>query len=139
VTLAVIDVVHRIDRGGSQRCVRSRLRRRDRSGMTGLAEVRKNLLRLDLSFAQGREIVVESFFFGEAELAGVGADETFIEDAAGKLIEALFFQGEKHARADLRRVGNGLDRKAALLAPLAKFFSEGSHSGSGGTQLAARF
>ena len=39
-------------------------------------------------------------------MLGVGANESFVEDAAGKLVEVFFFDGAKHARADFGDVGN---------------------------------
>ncbi len=99
---------------------------------SGLLEIRENLLGLKLTFAQGGEIVGYGFFLVEADLAGVGADEPLIENTAGKLVEVFFLEGAQHARTNFGGVGNGLERKAALLTLLAKFFSEGSHSGSGG-------
>src|SRR5579863_934401 len=55
---------------------------------------------------------------------GVGADESFIEDAAGKLVEVFFFEGAEHAGADFCGVGNGIEFDAALFALFAKFFPE---------------
>lgn len=86
---------------------------------------------LDLTLAQGSKIVGDGFFFVKADLAGVGAHESFIEDAAGKLIEVFFFQCAEHARADLGGVGDGVELEAALLALFAKFFSEGCQGCSG--------
>ena len=79
-----------------------------------------------MTFAQGEEVVGESLFFVEANLAGVGADETFIEDAAGKLVEVFVLEGAQHAGADFGGVGDGIEGEAALLALFAKFFSKGS-------------
>jgi hypothetical protein len=46
-------------------------------------------LLLDLTFAQGGEVIGYGFFFVESDLAGEGADETFVEDAARKLVEVF--------------------------------------------------
>jgi hypothetical protein len=81
----------------------------------------------ELTLADGREIVGHGFLFVKADLAGVGADETFIEDAAGELVEAFVLESAQHAGADLRGVGDGIEFDAAQLALLAKFFSEGAH------------
>jgi hypothetical protein len=90
------------------------------------AEIRKNGLLLNLAFAQGGEIVGDGFLFVEADLAGIGAYETLIEDAAGKLVEVFVFEGAQHARADLGGIGDGVERDAALLALFAKFISKRS-------------
>jgi hypothetical protein len=99
------------------------------------AEVRKNGLSLNLAFAQGGEIVGDDFFFVEADLAGVGAYEAFVEDAAGKLVEAFVLDGAQHAGADFCDAGDSVEREATLLALLAKFVSERTHGGSGGAML----
>ena len=111
------------------------VRRRDtakirRAGGTGFAgwstEVGEDGLLLNLTLTQSGEIIGDRFFFVEADLAGVGPDESFIEDATGKLVEVFLFERAKHANADFGGVGNGIESEAALLALLAKFFSEGS-------------
>jgi hypothetical protein len=99
-----------------------------RTGFTGCrSEVRQNGLLLDLTLAQSGEVVGYGFFFVKSDLAGVGADESFIEDAAGKLVEVFVFESAQHAGADFCSVGDGIELEPALLALLAKFFSEGSH------------
>ncbi len=90
------------------------------------SKIRQNGLGLSLTFGQGGEIVRDRFFFVEADLAGVGADEAFIKNAARKLVEVLVFERLQHAGADFRRVGDGLQRDAAQFALLAQFFPEGS-------------
>jgi len=55
----------------------------------------------------------------------------------GSLVEVFLFEGAQHAGADLGGVGDGFEREAALLALLAKFFSERSTSGSGGREYPA--
>jgi hypothetical protein len=102
-----------------------------RDDLAGLSrrgvEIRQNGLRLNLTLAQSGEIVGYRFFFVEADLAGVGADETFVEDAARELVKMFVFEGAQHAGADFRGVGDGIERDATLLALLAKFFPERSH------------
>ena len=93
----------------------------------GGAEIRENGLLLNLTFAQSSQIVGYGFFFVESDLAGVGAHETFVEDAAGKLVEVFVLEGAQHASADFGGVGDGIEREAALLALFAKFFSKRSH------------
>ena len=96
------------------------------------AEVGENGLRVNLALAQGGKVIGDNFFFVEADLAGVGADETFVEDAAGELVEMLVLNGAEHAGADFRGGGDGVERDAAPLTLLTKFFSEGAHKNSGG-------
>jgi hypothetical protein len=95
-------------------------------GVMKVAEIGEDGLLLNLTLAQRGEIVGHGFFFVEPYLARVGADEPFIEDAAGKLVEVFLFQGAQHASADLGGVGDGVESDAALLALFAKFFSERS-------------
>jgi hypothetical protein len=92
-----------------------------------VAEIRQDGLRLNLTLAQGGEIVGDGFFFVETDLAGVGAYETFVEYAAGELVEVLVLECAEHAGADFRCVGDGVERDVALFALLAKFFSERTH------------
>jgi hypothetical protein len=95
-----------------------------RSLASGVTEIRQNFLRLHLTLTQGRQIISNGFFFVEPDLAGVGADEAFVEYAAGKLVEVFFFERAEHARADFCSVRDGVERESALLALLAKFFPE---------------
>jgi hypothetical protein len=90
------------------------------------AKIRQNGL-LKETLAQGGGIVGHGFFLIESDLAGVGADETSIEDTAGKLVKVFFFKGAQHADADFRGVGDVIELEATLLALLAKFFSEDTH------------
>ena len=92
----------------------------------GRAEIGQDGLLLNLAFAQGLQIIGDGFFFVESDLAGVGANESFIKDPAGKLIEMFVLQGAQHARADLGGIGDGVELEAALLALFAKFFSKRS-------------
>lgn len=106
--------------------------RRDRRGWC------RGVLGIELCLAQGRQILGYSLFIVEPEMAGVGADESFIKDTAGKLIEAFVFDGFEHARADLGDVGNVIERVATPLALFAELVSEGSHSDSAGGAVSAR-
>ena len=72
-------------------------------------------MRLDLRLAQGGEIFGYGLFVVESEMPGIGANESFIKDAAGKLIEVFVFDGFEHARADLGDVGNVIEREATPL------------------------
>src|SRR5271166_184138 len=89
-----------------------------------IAEIRENGARLNLAFAQGGQIVGYRFLLVEPDVAGVGAYETFIENAAGKLVEVFLLEGAQHAGADFCAVGDGVEGNALLFALLAKFFSE---------------
>jgi hypothetical protein len=91
------------------------------------AEIGENGLLPNLTLAQGGEVVGYSLLFVESDLARVGAHETLVEDSAGKLVKVFLFEGTQHAGADFGRVGDGVERDSALLALLAKFFSERSH------------
>jgi hypothetical protein len=96
------------------------------SFVSGVTKIGEDVLGLDLALAQCGEVVGNGFFLVETDLAGVGADETLIEDSAGKLVKVFVFQSTEHARADFCGIGDGVEREAALLALLAKFFSERS-------------
>jgi hypothetical protein len=112
-------------RGVLANSVAGKLGRGDRGESRGLgAKVRRVGLLLG---ARGCEIAGDRFFFVEADLAGVGADEAFIENSAGELVEVFVFEGAQHAGADFRGVGDGIEFDAAQLALLAKFFSERAH------------
>jgi len=39
--------------------------------------------------------------FVDAKVAGVGADEPFVEDTAGKLVEVLLLEGDEETGTDL--------------------------------------
>jgi len=97
-------------------------------------------LRRNLGAVQRGEIVGDGLLFVEADVAGVGADESFIEDAAGKLIEVFFFEGAEHAGADFCGVGNGVEFDAALFALFTKFFPERAQvvTPAGGSASAVR-
>jgi len=82
---------------------------------------------IDLRLAQADKVVGDGFFVVEAEMLGVGANESFIEDAAGKLIEVFLFDGLEHAGADLGYVGDVIEREIFFLARLAEFVSELAH------------
>lgn len=82
---------------------------------------------IDLRFAQADKVIGDGFFVVEAEMLGVGANESFIEDPAGKLIEGFIFDGLEHAGADLGYVGDVVEREIFFLARLAEFVSELAH------------
>lgn len=84
--------------------------------------------RLAVELVQCGYIPGDDFFLVEAQILGVGTDEAFIEDAAGELVEALLFDGAKHAGADLSGVGDILELDASSLALLTEFVAELSHA-----------
>jgi len=86
-----------------------------------------NFVGVDLRLAEASEVVGDGFFGVEAEMLGIGADESFVENAAGQLVEVFLFDGAKHARADFGDVGNVIEREFFLLARLAEFVSEFAH------------
>ena len=96
------------------------------SFVSGGTEIGEDFLGLDLAFAQCGQVVGNGFFLVETDLPGVGADETFVEDSTGKLVKVFVFESTEHARADFCGIGDGVERETALLALLAKFFSERS-------------
>jgi hypothetical protein len=105
-----------------------KLGRGDGCGFRGRgSDIRLNGRLRELAGAQGGEIVGHGFFFVEPDLPGIGADESFVEDAAGQLLKVFVLEGAQHAGADFRAVGDGIQLDAALLALFAKFFSEGAH------------
>ena len=86
-----------------------------------------HLLSVDLGLTKAGEIVGDGLFVIESEMLCIGADESFVEDSAGKHIEVFFFDGLKHARADLGDVRHVIEREILALARLAKFVSEFAH------------
>ena len=75
--------------------------------------------------AGGFQVVGDSLVFINAEGAGVGADKSLVENAAGELAEFFLLQGLEHAGADLGGGGNLLERDFALFAFELEFFAEG--------------
>jgi len=123
-----------IRRGNSTPCGNGCFRRLHRL-LPERTKIRHDGQSLGLALAQRIQIVADRFFRVEPDLACVGANETFVENAAGKLVEALVFQRLQHAGADLGGIGDGVERYPPLLALLAKFFSELAHVCSGGRRL----
>jgi len=82
---------------------------------------------VDLCLSEASQIVIDGVFGIEAEVLGVGANESAIEDAAREMIELLLFDGLQHARADLGDIGNVVERELFVLACLAEFVSELAH------------
>ena len=72
----------------------------------------------------GDKVIGNGLLLINAEAARVGANKTLIEDSAGKLVEVLFFQCVEHARADLGRTGDFIQRDATLLALLFQLRAE---------------
>ena len=81
----------------------------------------------DLGLTQAGKIVVDCFFVVEAEMLGVGANKSAIEDAPGKLFEVFFFDGLQHAGADLGHAGNIIERELLGFASFAEFVAELGH------------
>src|SRR5579864_8875794 len=86
-----------------------------------------DLVSIDLRLPQASEVVGNGIFAIQAEMLGVGANESFVEHAARKLIELLLLDGLKHACADLGDVGNVIKREVFALARIAEFVSELAH------------
>ena len=86
-----------------------------------------HFVRVDLSLTQAGEVVGDGLLVVESEMLGVGANETLVKDAPGKLIEMLLFNRLEHARTNLGDVGNVIEREVLFLARLAEFVSELAH------------
>src|SRR5579862_7539243 len=95
------------------------------------AEVGRALFWRGFRFGVGRrnggEVVGDDLVFVHADDAGVSANETFIKDAAGKLLEVIFLESLQHAGADLGGVGDFVERDTTLLALLPQFRAKGWH------------
>ena len=63
--------------------------------------------------AGGHEIG-DGLVFVNAQVAGIGADEPFVEDAAGKLVELLLLEGDEETGADLGGDRDVVQRDLAL-------------------------
>ena len=64
------------------------------------------------------QVVGDGLIFVQVQAAGVGTNETFIEDAAGELIEVVLFESDQHTSADLGGGRDFFQRDATLLALL---------------------
>jgi len=93
---------------------------------------------IDLRLAHAGQIVGDGFFVVHPQVLGVGPDESLVEDAAGQLVEVLFFDGAQHTRADLGDGGNVIEREVLFLALLTEFFSECAHGTPAGRRGFAR-
>src|ERR1700690_727055 len=58
-----------------------------------------NLVRVHLGLAKAGQIVGDGVFVVEAEVLGVSANESLVEDATRKLVEVLLLDCLQHARA----------------------------------------
>ena len=81
----------------------------------------------DLRLAQRGQVVAHGLLGIKAQVFRIGTNESFIEDAAGEVLEVLFFNSAEHACVDLGDVGDVVEREFFLLAGLAKLFSEFAH------------
>ena len=63
---------------------------------------------------RGGHVIGDGLVFVHAQMAGVGADKSFVEDAAGKLIEVVFFQGAQETGPDLGGHSDVVQRDLAL-------------------------
>ena len=113
-------------RGCFARFVGVKLASRGSAGGIG-ADGLPDFLSADLRLAEADKIVGNGLVGIEAEMLGIGADESFIENTAGKLIEVFFFDGLEHARADLGDVGDVIEGEVFFLPRLAEFGAELAH------------
>ena len=88
-----------------------------------------NFVGIDLRLPQASEVVSDGLFVVQSEMLGIGANESLVEYAAGKLVEMFFFDGLEHARADFGDVGDVIVRELFLLARFAEFVAEFAHDG----------
>ncbi len=86
-----------------------------------------DLVCIDLRLPQAGEIVADGFLVVQSQMFGVSTYESFVEYAPGELVEVFFFDGPKHARANLSDVGNVVERDFLFLARFAEFVSEFAH------------
>src|SRR4029077_14132869 len=94
-----------------------------RLGSRWLLDNRRCLVRVDRG-----DVVGHGLIFVDPDVASVRAHETFVEDAAGKLVEFLFFQGAQQTGADLGAERDVVERDAALLALFSQTIAERSHA-----------
>jgi hypothetical protein len=76
----------------------------------------------------GGEVVGDGLVFVQTNAARVSTDKTFVEDAAGELIEMFFFECAQHARANFRGQGNFLESDSLLLPFQFQLGSERCHA-----------
>jgi len=84
-------------------------------------------VRVNLFLAETGKIFRNGIVGVEANLLGVGANESLVEDASGELVEVFIFDCLQHARADLGDIGNVIKREFLALASLAKLVAEAAH------------
>ena len=98
-------------------------------GLVRVAAIRRvpTPVRVDLSLTEASQVVVDRVFGIEAEVLGVSADESAIENTSRELIELLLFNRLQHSRADLGDVGNVVEREFLSLPRPAEFISELAH------------
>ena len=63
----------------------------------------------------------------KAEVVSVGANESFIKDAAGKLVEVLVLEGVQQTGADFGGLRDLLETDTPLFALLLQSGTEGRH------------
>lgn len=80
--------------------------------------------------ARSSQIIRYSLLFINADAAGVSADETFIEDAAGKLLEMILFQRLQKPGADFGGLGDLVEVDAALFPLLPQPHAERGRAAS---------
>ena len=70
------------------------------------------------------QVIGNCLFFVDAEVPGVGANITLVEDAAGKHVEVFLFEGAKQARPNLGSGRNLVERDTTRLALPPEAFAE---------------
>ncbi len=81
-------------------------------------------LDIGLLVASRLKVIGYRLFFVHAQVLGVGAHESFVEDAPRQQIELLIFEGLQQARANLGGLSNFVEGNAPHLSlapePIAK-------------------
>jgi histidinol-phosphate/aromatic aminotransferase/cobyric acid decarboxylase-like protein len=80
-----------------------------------------------LAGARCGHVVGNGLIFVEANVAGIGTHESFVEDAAGQLLKLLFFQSAEQTRSNLGGERDIVERDATLLPLFFQTIAEGSH------------
>src|SRR3954451_7819673 len=77
--------------------------------------------------SEGFGIVGDRLIFIQAEVTRIRANETFVENATGELIEFFFFYGAEKSRANFSGLGHIIQCDLALFSFAFQPLAEGSH------------
>ena len=76
---------------------------------------------------RGLQVVGNRLLLIDADVLGVGANISLVEDTAGKEIELFLFQGAEQASSNLCRGSDFVERDGTHLALATQAFAESSH------------